>query len=96
MGWIADEVESVIPELVEEDAQGDKHVAYSRAVAVLGEAIKELRDECKCTSTKPLHLPEDDAQELKRDIDVLRRDMEKLAKENEELRNMVKALIEAK
>mmetsp|Transcript_5086 Transcript_5086/g.7776 ORF Transcript_5086/g.7776 Transcript_5086/m.7776 type:complete len:1957 (-) Transcript_5086:199-6069(-) len=96
MGWIADEVESVIPELVEEDAQGYKHVAYSRAVAVLGEAIKELRDECKCTSTKPLHLPEDDAQELKRDIDVLRRDMEKLAKENEELRNMVKALIEAK
>jgi trimeric autotransporter adhesin len=42
MGWIADDVAELIPELVYTDADGYKHISYSRSVAVLGEAIKEL------------------------------------------------------
>ncbi len=46
MGWIADDVMKLVPELVVNDSDGYKHVAYSRSVALLGEAIKELRTEC--------------------------------------------------
>lgn len=42
IGWIADDVLKVIPELVYIDSEGYKHVSYSRAVSLLGEAIKEL------------------------------------------------------
>jgi hypothetical protein len=41
IGLIAQEVEQVFPELVEEDANGFKAIAYSRLTAVLIEAIKE-------------------------------------------------------
>jgi hypothetical protein len=44
IGWIADEVEKILPELVEEDASGFKAVAYSRSVSVIAEAVKELQD----------------------------------------------------
>ena len=41
IGLIAQEVEQVFPELVDEDANGFKAIAYSRLTAVLIEAIKE-------------------------------------------------------
>jgi hypothetical protein len=41
IGLIAQEVEQVFPELIEEDANGFKAIAYSRLTAVLIEAIKE-------------------------------------------------------
>jgi len=41
IGLIAQEVEQVFPELVEQDANGFKAIAYSRLTAVLIEAIKE-------------------------------------------------------
>ena len=41
IGLIAQEVEQVFPELVTEDANGFKAIAYSRLTAVLIEAIKE-------------------------------------------------------
>ncbi len=45
IGWIAQEVEKVVPELVMEDTEGFKAVAYARSVALLGNAIAELRQE---------------------------------------------------
>ena len=45
MGVIAQEVEAVIPELVFTDANGVKSVAYANTVALLIEAIKELKSE---------------------------------------------------
>lgn len=42
IGWIADEVEKVIPELVTTDEEGYKYVAYGRSTALLSGAINEL------------------------------------------------------
>jgi hypothetical protein len=47
IGLIAEEVESVIPELVHADANGDKSVNYSKLSAVLIEAVKELKEQNK-------------------------------------------------
>ena len=41
LGVIAQEVEAVLPELVAEDSQGTKSVAYQKLTAVLIEAVKE-------------------------------------------------------
>ena len=47
IGLIAQEVETVFPELVLEDSSGVKHVDYSKLVPVLIEAIKELKTKCE-------------------------------------------------
>jgi len=44
-GVIADEVEAVLPEVVAEDANGFKHVAYGNMVSILIEAVKELSEQ---------------------------------------------------
>jgi hypothetical protein len=41
MGLIAQDVETVAPELVHEDADGYKHISYQHLTALLAEAIKE-------------------------------------------------------
>lgn len=45
VGLVAEEVETVIPELVHADNNGVKSVDYSKLTAVLVEAIKELKAE---------------------------------------------------
>lgn len=45
MGWIANTVEKVAPELVREDSEGFKHVAYARSSALLAAAVKEMKDQ---------------------------------------------------
>jgi len=45
IGLIAEEVETILPELVHADANGEKSVNYSKLSAVLIEAIKELKAE---------------------------------------------------
>lgn len=45
IGMIAQEVEQVLPELVERDAQGLGSVAYTRLTAVLVEAVKAMQGE---------------------------------------------------
>jgi hypothetical protein len=47
LGVIAQEVEEVFPEVVSTDNQGYKSVAYSKLVAPLIEAVKELKSENK-------------------------------------------------
>ena len=47
VGVIAQEVERVLPQIVGENAQGFKAVRYERLVALLVEAVKELRAEVK-------------------------------------------------
>ena len=44
IGWIADQVESNVPELVYTDASGFKGVAYARACVLAVEAVKELHE----------------------------------------------------
>lgn len=45
IGLLAQDVEKVLPELVHEDAEGIKYVAYTKLTAVLIEAVKELKTE---------------------------------------------------
>lgn len=45
VGVIAQEVEAIVPELVKENADGMKSVAYGNTIALLVEAIKELKTE---------------------------------------------------
>ena len=45
LGWVADDVRRVLPALVTDDAEGFAGVAYARGVAVVAEAVKELRAE---------------------------------------------------
>ena len=43
IGLIAQDVETVLPELVESDGDGYKSICYSKLTAVLVEAVKELK-----------------------------------------------------
>ena len=45
VGWVADQVADILPELVSEDENGYKSVAYARATAVIASAVSELREE---------------------------------------------------
>lgn len=43
IGFVAQQVETVVPEMVTTDAKGEKTVAYQSAIPLLIEAVKELR-----------------------------------------------------
>ena len=45
MGVIAQEVENVIPEIVDSDEKGEKTVSYNSIIGLLIEAIKEQQEE---------------------------------------------------
>ena len=45
VGFIAQEVEKVLPEVVSTDSEGYKSVSYDKFSAVLVEAVKELKKE---------------------------------------------------
>ena len=43
VGWIADEVEAALPEIVSVDKEGYQAVAYSHSCVILAEAMKEMQ-----------------------------------------------------
>ena len=45
LGWIADDVKAVVPELVQQDDDGFLAVSYGRATAVVAQAVSELREQ---------------------------------------------------
>ena len=47
IGYIAQEAEKIVPELVTEDAKGFKQISYSGFVPLLSEAIKEVHNQCE-------------------------------------------------
>jgi hypothetical protein len=47
VGVIAQEIEAIVPELVSEDSEGTKTVAYGKITSLLIEAIKELTEKVK-------------------------------------------------
>jgi hypothetical protein len=56
IGFIAQQVEEILPAIVTTDAQGNKSISYTSVIPLLVEAIKELRkemDELKRTCEKP-------------------------------------------
>jgi len=68
IGLIAQDVEAVLPELVETDSDGYKSVSYAKLTAVLVEAIKELKVE----NEKRRMLFENRIKEQKAEIEELR------------------------
>jgi hypothetical protein len=52
LGFIAQEIKEVLPEVVSQDAKGYYSVAYSQVVPVLVEAIKEQQKELAATQTE--------------------------------------------
>jgi trimeric autotransporter adhesin len=52
IGLVAQDVESVIPELVSEDRDGYKAVSYNKLTAVLVEAVKELKTQSERQQTE--------------------------------------------
>jgi len=51
-GVLAQEVKAVLPEVVDEDADGMMHVAYGNVTALLIEAIKELKQQVAALSAQ--------------------------------------------
>ncbi|MEA9357686.1 tail fiber domain-containing protein [Bacteriovorax sp. PP10] len=81
MGFIAQEVEKVAPELVTNDARGYKRVNYANFVAVLTEAVKDL-----------FHKWFNDSQGLHREIASVKAESAQLKKNNELLKEENKAI----
>jgi hypothetical protein len=84
LGFIAQEVEDVLPELVITSSQtGFKAVKYQGLIAPLVEATKELNLKCEMSA----------AQQQKQ-IDQLQRSLASVEKENTELKSSLKAIEE--
>jgi hypothetical protein len=69
IGWIAQTVEAVAPELVREDSEGYKSVAYARSSALLAAAMKEMRETFElelAEVTKELRAAQNDIAELRK------------------------------
>ena len=56
IGLIAQDVERIFPELVAEDGQGYKGIAYSKLTAVLIEAMKEQQNQITALEKENAHL----------------------------------------
>ena len=56
IGLVAQEVESVFPEVVTNDKEGNKSIAYSKMVAPLIEAIKEQQQQIEALRKEVLLL----------------------------------------
>jgi hypothetical protein len=67
MGFIADQVLEVAPELVDVDSGGYKAVAYSRAVALVAAAVNELNVE----NTKKIESLTQEIEDLKEMVKIL-------------------------
>lgn len=69
LGFIAQEVEQVLPQVVVHDSDGFEHVAYARVVPVVVEALKnEQRRVSKCNKS---------VGELSKEVDLLRGELAK-------------------
>ena len=87
LGLIAQEVEKVIPEVVDTDEKGFKSVEYSKLVALLLEAIKEQQ--------KQIAKQEADIAALKSDNKRIDKMEEELAQFKALLQNMIKNNVSA-
>ncbi len=84
VGFIAQNVESVLPEVVTTDEQGYKAVDYSKITALLNEAIKEQQDQIE-KLTKQLELANTENAVFKdelADIKSMLKQMTGVSKEN--------------
>ena len=62
LGFVAQEVEKVVPEAVNTDSEGYKAVAYEKLTAVLNEAVKEQQSQIEDLKAKNAHLEQEMAE----------------------------------
>lgn len=92
IGWIADEMADIIPEIVKEDSEGFKYIAYSHAAPILGEAIKQLKEETDIKTNVLASKASDDHEvllTLRNTVSAMENEMKKLAEENKRLQSML-------
>jgi hypothetical protein len=80
LGLIAQEVESIIPEVVRTNSDGFKSIAYSNLIPLLVEAIKDLKREKD--------------QEMERMVKAHRAEIQQLKAENQEIRAKLDLLMQ--
>lgn len=86
IGFIAQEFEKVIPELVFTDKEGYKSIAYSNLLGVVVEGIKEQQKELDSHGEK-LNELSDKADKQQQTIDSQQKQIEDLKKSIEEMKN---------
>jgi hypothetical protein len=92
LGLIAQEVESVIPELVVTRENGMKAVKYGNLVAPLIEATKTVYEICE-TNSKDIQVVSKDLVAQKRQLASIKNELEQLKKENSELQEQNKKIL---
>ena len=96
IGWIADDMALVLPEVVSEDLQGYKQIAYSRVGPVLGQAIKELKQESDKRYDEvsdKISREREDLMSLRKSVAEMQSTMKHLADENIKLNTMLNDLV---
>jgi cell shape-determining protein MreC len=86
IGFIAQEVEKIVPEVVRTDEKGFKSVEYSKVVALLIEALKEQQ--------KIIEQQKSDISNLKSDAEKIQKDAERIQKLETDMANL-KLLLES-
>jgi hypothetical protein len=84
IGFIAQEVEKLFPEVVNTNKEGYKTVHYEKLTAVLTEAMKEQQEEIECMKS--------DYEELKQENERLKLENERNRTSNEKLNTDVKSM----
>jgi FtsZ-binding cell division protein ZapB len=83
IGFIAQEAEKIVPELVTEDSKGYKQISYSGFVPLLSEAIKEVHQETESQKRDLASINEEKA-ELQKQVEALKKKNETLEQKNKE------------
>jgi FtsZ-binding cell division protein ZapB len=81
IGFIAQEAEKIVPELVTEDSKGFKQISYSGFVPLLSEAIKEVHQETAQQKREVASIQEEKA-ELQKQVEALKQKNEALEQKN--------------
>ena len=96
VGWIADDMALIVPELVSEDDAGYKAISYSRVGPILGEAIKELKresDERFNDIDVKVSTEREELVALRQEVAGLQNAVNALAEDNRKLNDLVNALL---
>jgi uncharacterized protein YoxC len=108
IGWIADDVIEVVPELVTRDKDGYMYISYSHAVALIGQAVTELSERVESVADRPSNAAEgkkttvleETIKEMQRDltekdnrIAVLENTVSSLGRQLDEVSKQMKLLV---
>ena len=88
IGFIAQEAEKIVPELVTEDAKGYKQISYSGFVPLLSEAIKEVHQESK----RDIASVSEENEELKKQVEALKKKNDSLEQKNKSFEDRLSKL----